>query len=131
LCHSNLPSCRSMRRLTHKEEEIMTILWRLEKAFIHDILEAIEEEPKPPYNTVSSIVRKLVSEGLIGYTAYGKTHQYHPVLRKEEYRANAFRRFMDNYFGGSPEALLSYFVKEEKVDTAELNKLLDEMKEDQ
>jgi predicted transcriptional regulator len=117
-----------MRRLTHKEEEIMTILWRLEKAFINDILEAMEEEPKPPYNTVSSIVRKLVSEGLIGYTAYGKTHQYHPILRKEEYRANAFRRFMDNYFGGSPEALLSYFVKEENVDADELNRLLDEMK---
>ncbi len=117
-----------MRRLTHKEEEIMTILWRLEKAFIHDLLEAIEEEPKPPYNTVSSIVRKLVSEGYIGYTAFGKTHQYYPILRKEDYRANAFRRLMDNYFGGSPTALLSYFVKEENVNAAELNKLLDEIK---
>ncbi len=55
-----------MKRLTHKEEEVMTILWRLEKAFINDILNEMEE-PKPPYNTVSSIVRKLVTEGLIGY----------------------------------------------------------------
>ena len=115
-----------MKKLTHKEEEVMTILWRLEKAFINDIL--AEMEDPPPYNTVSSIVRKLVSEGLVGYTAYGKTHQYHPLLKKEDYRANAFKRFMDNYFGGSPAALLSYFVKEEKMDEDEVQRLLEAVK---
>jgi predicted transcriptional regulator len=116
-----------MKRLTHKEEEVMTILWRLEKAFVNDILEAMEE-PRPPYNTVSSIVRKLVAEGLVGYTPYGKTHQYFPILKKEDYRANAFRRFMDNYFGGSPSALLSYFVEEENVQPEDLNRLLENIK---
>lgn len=115
-----------MKKLTHKEEEVMTILWRLQKAFINDIL--AEMEDPPPYNTVSSIVRKLVSEGLVGYTAYGKTHQYHPLLKKEDYRANAFKRFMDNYFGGSPAALLSYFVKEEKMDEGEVQRLLEAVK---
>ena len=115
-----------MKKLTHREEEIMTILWRLEKAFVNDILEEMEE--KPPYNTVSSIVRKLVSEGLIGYEAFGKTHRYFPILKKEDYRAGALRSFVNNYFGGSPSALLSYFVKEENVDQDELNRLLDEIK---
>jgi BlaI family penicillinase repressor len=117
------------QRLSHKEEEVMTILWRLEKAFVHDILQAMEE-PQPPYNTVSSIVRKLVAEGLVGYTAFGKTHQYFPILQKDEYRANALRRFMDNYFGGSPAELLSYFVRQENVDPQELNRLLEEIKDD-
>ena len=104
----------------------MTILWRLEKAFVHDIIEEMEE--KPPYNTVSSIVRKLAAEGLVGYESFGKTHRYFPVLKKETYRANAFRRFMENYFGGSPSALLSYFVREENVDPEELDRLLEEIR---
>ncbi|MEZ4943168.1 MAG: BlaI/MecI/CopY family transcriptional regulator [Saprospiraceae bacterium] len=116
-----------MKRLNHKEEEVMTILWRLGNAFVNDIL-AEMEEPKPPYNTVSSIVRKLETEGLVGYEAFGKTHRYFPILKKEDYRANAFRRFMDNYFGGSPTALLSYFVQEENLEAAELEKLLELIK---
>jgi BlaI family transcriptional regulator, penicillinase repressor len=117
-----------MRRLNEKEEEIMSILWRLEKAFVNDILNAMEEEDRPPYNTVSSLVRKLVSEGLIGYTAFGKTHQYYALLKKEDYRSSAFQRLMDNYFGGSPSALLSYFVKEEKMEASEINDLLEKIK---
>ncbi len=105
----------------------MTILWQLEKAFVNDILEKMDE-PRPPYNTVSSIVRKLVTEGLIGYETFGKTHHYFPILTKEDYRANAFKRLMDNYFGGSPSALLSYFVKEENINPEELDKLLGDIK---
>ena len=116
-----------IKRLTHKEEEVMTILWRLETAFVNDILNEMEE-PRPPYNTVSSIVRKLETEGLIGHEAFGKTHRYFPVLKKDEYRANAFRRFMDNYFGGSPSALLSYFVEEENLHPEDLDKLMEEIK---
>lgn len=116
-----------MKRLNHKEEEVMTILWRLGNAFVHDILNEMDE-PRPPYNTVSSIVRKLVAEGLIGYESFGKTHRYFPILKKEAYRANAFRRLMDNYFGGSPSALLSYFVREENLYPADLNKLLEEVR---
>lgn len=116
-----------MKRLTHKEEEVMTILWRLGKAFVHDIL-AEMQEPQPPYNTVSSIVRKLVAEGRVGYESFGKTHRYFPLLQKEDYRANAFRRFMDDYFGGSPSALLSYFVQEENLDAKDLNRLLSDIK---
>lgn len=118
-----------MKPLTHKEEEVMAILWRLEKAFVHDIL-AEMEEPKPPYNTVSSLIRKLVSEGIIGYEAFGKTHRYYPILSKESYRANTFQRMVENYFGGSPKSLLSYFVKEENINPDELKKLLEDIKKE-
>jgi BlaI family transcriptional regulator, penicillinase repressor len=115
------------KKLTHKEEEIMQILWELEKGFVNDILEKMEE-PKPPYNTVSSTVRKLVADELIGYEAFGKTHRYFPILTKEEYRKTAFGTFMENYFAGSPSEVLSFFVNEEKVNPDELNELLVKLK---
>ena len=116
-----------MKRLTHREEEIMTILWDLEQAFVNDILDKMEE-PRPPYNTVSSIVRKLESEGLVGYEAFGKSHRYFPVLKKEDYRNSVFRGFMDSFFDNSPAELLSYFVKEENIAPEELDQLLDAIK---
>jgi predicted transcriptional regulator len=116
-----------MKRLTSKEEEVMTILWDLGHAFVNDILERMDE-PRPPYNTVSSIVRKLEADGLVGYEAFGKTHRYFPILKKETYRAGVFRSFMDKFFDASPAALLSYFVQEENVDPAELDQLLENLK---
>ena len=116
-----------MKRLSHKEEEVMTILWRLEKAFVNDILEEMEE--KQPYNTVSSIVRKLEAEGLIGHESFGKTYRYFAILKQEDYRANVFERLVDNYFGGSPLALLSYFVKKEQVKPEDLDQLLRQIKD--
>ena len=69
-----------MEKLTHKEEEIMRILWDLKKGFVKDILEKMSE-PKPPYNTISSTVRKLESMGYVGHEAFGKTHRYFPILK--------------------------------------------------
>jgi len=117
-----------MNRLTHKEEEIMHVLWRLKKAFIKDIIRELSE-PKPPYNTVSSIVRKLESMHIVGHEAFGKTHRYYPILKKENYRKQSFQVFMRNYFGGSPSQLLSYFVKEEKLSPTEIDQLLHDLKE--
>lgn len=116
-----------MERLTHKEEEIMQILWNLRKGFVKEILEKMSE-PKPPYNTVSSIVRKLEGMKLVGHDAFGKTHRYYPILKKENYRKQSFQVFMRNYFGGSPSQLLSYFVKEEKLSPSEIRQLLNDIK---
>ena len=118
-----------MERLTHKEEEVMQILWSLKKGFVKEILELMSE-PKPPYNTVSSIVRKLETMNLVGHEAFGKTHRYYPILKKENYRKQSFQVFMRNYFGGSPSQLLSYFVKEEKLSPSEINQLLNELKKE-
>lgn len=114
-------------KLTHREEEVMQILWKLRKAFVNDLIEALPE-PKPPYNTVSSIVRKLESEGLVGYEAFGKTYRYYPILTKEAYLKHSFGNFIDSFFEGKPENVLSYFVKEEGLSTDELNSLLEKIK---
>ena len=74
-----------MQKLTNKEEEIMHILWKLKKAFVKDIMEEITDD-KPHYNTLSTIVRNLEEKGYVGYNAYGKTHQYFPIVAIEDYR---------------------------------------------
>ncbi len=117
-----------MRRLSEKEEAIMQALWALEHAFVKELLAELPE-PKPPITTVSSIIRKLEAEGIVGYEAFGKTHRYYPILTKEEFRKSYFQRLMDDYFGGSPESLLSFFVKEEEMDPQEIQDLLDRIKD--
>ena len=116
-----------MKQLTAKEEAIMQILWRKGKAFVKEIMEELDT-PKPPITTVSSIVRKLQEEQLVGYESFGRTHRYFPILQKEVYRKSVLHRLMKNYFGGSSEQLLSYFVKEEKMDAEALDEILNKIK---
>ncbi len=108
----------------------MQILWRLEKAFVKEILEEMEA-PKPPVTTLSSLVRKMEEKGLVGHEAFGKAHRYYPILKKEEYRKRSFKKFMQQYFEGSPEELLSFFVKEEDLAPNELNELLEKIKNEE
>lgn len=119
-----------MKKLNEKEEQIMQILWQMERAFVKEIMDRLEE-PKPPVTTVSSIVRKLESEGWIGHEAFGKTHRYFPLVSKEDYARSSFRQVFEDYFGGSPKQLLSFFVEEEQADALELQRLLEELKQKQ
>ena len=105
--------------LTRAEEEVMQILWTLEKGMVHDLLEKFPE-PKPAYNTVSTIVRILEQKGFVGHKAYGRTHEYFPVISKKEYTKSSFRGFMTNYFGNSYKSLASFFATEEKLTIREL-----------
>ncbi len=116
-----------MKTLLPKEEQVMQILWRLEKAFVKEILDEMES-PKPPITTLSSTVRKLEEKGLVGHESFGKAHRYFPVLKKNEYRKRSFNKLMQQYFEGSPEELLSFFVKEEEMELDDLNELLEKIK---
>ncbi|MEQ3662284.1 MAG: BlaI/MecI/CopY family transcriptional regulator [Flavobacterium sp.] len=112
-----------MQKLTNKEEEIMQILWKLKKAFVKDILEEITED-KPHYNTLSTIVRNLEEKGYVGYTAYGKTHQYFPIITIEKYRKKFMNTAIDTYFNSSYKNLVSFFAEEEKISADELREIL-------
>ncbi len=117
-----------MEELTKAEERIMQVIWKLQKAFVKDIIDELEEEPKPPYNTISSIVRLLEKKGYISYKAYGKTYEYFPTITKEDYTKTTFSKMFSGYFDSSPASLLSFMVKEEKLsaaDIAELRALID------
>lgn len=111
-----------MEKLTKAEEPVMQIIWNLKSAFVKEIIEEMSE-PKPPYNTVSSIVRGLVTKEFVGYKAYGKTHQYHPLISKGSYRKQVFRAIMKDYFDGSLSQVVSNFMEEEALDDQEIDSL--------
>lgn len=113
-----------MQKLTNKEEEIMHILWKLEKAFVKDVLMEIEDD-KPHYNTLSTIIRNLEDKGYVGHNAYGNTHQYFPVVTKEDYRKGFMSNAIENYFNNSYKSMISFFAKEEKISADELREILD------
>jgi len=118
-----------MEELTKTEERIMQVLWKLQKAFVKDIIDELDEEPKPPYNTISSIVRLLEKKGYVNYKAYGKTYEYFPAISKDEYTKTTFSKMFSGYFDSSPASLLSFMVKEEKLsekDIEEIKKLINE-----
>jgi BlaI family penicillinase repressor len=112
-----------MQKLTNKEEEIMHILWTLEKAFVKDVLAEIKAD-KPHYNTLSTIIRNLEEKGYVSYNAYGKTHQYFPMVSKEDYKTKFMTTAIDNYFNSSYKNVVSFFAKEEKISVDELKEII-------
>ncbi len=112
-----------MEELTKVEERIMQQLWKLKKAFVKDIIEELQDDPKPPYNTISSVIRILVNKGYVKYKAYGKTYEYSPAISKAEYRNTRLKKIMSNYFGNSPASLVSHIVKEESLSKEEIRQL--------
>lgn len=109
--------------LTRAEEEIMQILWDIQKGFVKNIVEKFPD-PKPAYNTVSTIVRILETKGFVSHTAYGKTHEYFPLVAKDAYRKQYLNSMLNNYFGGSFKQLASFFIKHEKLDIRDMEELL-------
>lgn len=112
-----------MQKLTNKEEEIMHILWKLDKAFVKDVLSEIKNE-KPHYNTLSTIIRNLEEKGYVSYNAYGKTHQYYPIVSKEDYKKRFMTTAIENYFNSSYKNVVSFFAKEEKISVEELKEII-------
>jgi len=112
-----------MQKLTNKEEEVLQILWKLEKAFVKDVLAEIKED-QPHYNTLSTIIRNLEEKGYVAYNAYGKTHQYYPIITKEAYRKRFFNTAIDNYFNSSYKNVVSFFAKEEKISIEDLKEII-------
>jgi len=118
---------RDIKELTKAEDQVMQILWKLQKGFVKDIIEEMSN-PKPAYNTVSTIVRILESKGFVDHKAYGKTHEYFPLITREKYTKFYLNNLIKGYFNGSFQNLVSFFAKENKMDIHDLEKLLDELK---
>lgn len=107
----------------------MKILWRLEKAFVKDIVEQYPE-PKPHYNTISSLVRLLQDKGIIGYTQYGNTYEYFPLISRDEYRRSFVNQLVSDYFDDSYMSAVTFFVKEKGLKPEEIEELLRLIKKD-
>jgi BlaI family transcriptional regulator, penicillinase repressor len=112
-----------MQKLTRKEEEVMKILWKLEKGFVKDIL-ARYPDPKPHYNTVSSLIRLLQDKGVIGYRQYGNTYEYYPLLSRNEYRKQFMKEIINDYFDSSLPGAVAAFIEDEELDREEIEELI-------
>lgn len=112
-----------MKDLTKAEEQVMHILWNLERGFVKDIIEGLPE-PRPAYNTVSTIIRILEKKEFVGHKAFGKTHQYFPLVSKDEYTKHTANRLVDNYFDGSFKNLVSFFVRDNEMTVKEMDQLM-------
>lgn len=119
---------KNIKELTRAEDQVMQILWLLEKGFVKDIIEQMPD-PKPAYNTVSTIVRILETKGFVGHRAYGKTHEYFPLISKDKYTKFYLNNLIKGYFNGSFQNLVSFFAKENKLDATDIEKLLEELKD--
>ncbi len=112
-----------MVTLTKAEEKIMKFLWDIEKGFIKDILDQYPD-PKPPYNSVSTIVRVLVQKEIVGYKSYGNSHQYYPLITKEEYSKGQMSRLVSDYYNNSLKQVVNFFSESKQLDEKELDEVL-------
>jgi BlaI family transcriptional regulator, penicillinase repressor len=111
-----------IRELTKAEEEVMQLLWKLEKAFVKDIIDNMPR-PKPAYNTVSTIIRILERKSFIGHQAFGNTHQYYPLISKEKYTKEYVGSVIKNYFSNSFSDVVSFFTASNNISIKELEEI--------
>lgn len=112
-----------IKELTKAEEQIMQELWDMGGGFVKEIIDRLPE-PKPAYNTVSTIIRILETKGFVDHQAFGKSHRYIPVVQKEDYKKIVAGKLLNGYFENSPKRMLSYFLEENKLDIKELDEIL-------
>ncbi len=118
-----------MKELTKAEEQVMQQLWKLGTTNVKSIIDLMAE-PKPAYNTVSTIVRILENKGFVDHKKVGKGYEYFAVISQEEYKKTFMKRFVSNYFKGSLKELVSFFAKEDQMDINDLEDLINDVKND-
>ena len=111
-----------MNELTRAEEQVMQILWKIERGFVKDVVELLDN-PKPAYNTISTIIRILEKKGFVDHKAYGKTHEYFPIVSKTDYTKSYFGNFLNKYFSNSFQQLVSFFSNENDMSLEEMEKI--------
>ena len=115
-----------MKKLTRKEEEIMNLFWEKGAMFVKELLE-LYEEPKPHFNTLSTMVRTLEANGFVGHKVYGNSYQYYPVVSREDYAGSSFKGLISSYFNNSYMSAVSALVREEKITVEELKELIEQI----
>lgn len=119
-----------MKPLTKAEEQVMQVLWKLEKAFLRDIVDAMPN-PKPHQNTVATILKILAEKEFAAAEVLGRQHRYYPLITKQEYSGKTIRQLAKNYFEGSFSNVVSYLVRENNISVEELESLLKQIRKQQ
>lgn len=118
-----------MEKLTKAEEEIMQIIWKLERCTVRDVIDQLNQKPAPPHSTISSVVRILEKKGFLDHKAYGRTYEYFTIISKEEYSKGSVSSLVQNYFGGSVKRLVSFLVKKENLSTQDINEMIQQLED--
>ena len=118
-----------MQKLTKVEEEIMYHIWSLERCTVADIIKKLGT-PKPPHSTISSIVRILEKKEFVAHKAYGRTHEYFPIIAKKEYSKSSLHNLVKNYFDGSANKMISFLVEENDLSLKELGELIEQLEKE-
>lgn len=111
-----------MIQLTTAEEQIMKYLWKLEKAFMKDIVDAFPE-PKPAYTTIATVLKRMTDKDIIGFKQYGKVREYYPKIQKPAYFSGQLQSMVKNFFNDSNAQFASFFTNESKMSLSELEEL--------
>lgn len=111
-----------LNTLTKAEEDIMHIIWHLDRCVVKDIIDQLGD-PDMPHSTISSVVRILEKKGFVNHKAYGKTYEYFPIISKDDYAQQGVKTLVEKFFSGSPKQLVSFLVKSKDIDLKELNEL--------
>ncbi|MDD2330610.1 MAG: BlaI/MecI/CopY family transcriptional regulator [Bacteroidales bacterium] len=115
-------------KLTAKEEEVMTFYWERGPLFVRELLE-FYPEPRPHFNTLSTIVRGLEEKGFLDHNAFGNTHQYYPVVSREDFRKSTLKGVIRKYYSSSAFSAVSSLIEEEAISLDELKKLITEVEQ--
>ena len=116
-----------MKKLAKREEQIMQVLWELGKAFVKEVVEMLPE-PKPHYNSVSTMIRILEDKGFLSHQIFGNTHRYFPLVSKEDYQKEVVDDVVEKYFDSSFPKMVTYFAKKEKISEKELEQIIEAIK---
>ena len=116
-----------MKHLTNREEEIMEVFWTKGAIYVKDIIDEMPE-PKPHYNTVSTIVRGLEDKGFVGHEQFGNTYRYSAIISREEFSKDTIKSMVGKYFNKSYASVVSMFVEEEKISIEEIKALIEQAK---
>ncbi len=111
-----------MEQLSKTEEQLMEYLWKLEKAFMKDLLEAFPE-PKPATTTVATLLKRMSDKGFVGYNTYGNVREYYPLVKKSDYFSDHLKGLIKNFFNNSSAQFASFFTSETNLSEKELQEL--------
>lgn len=118
---------QQMKTLTKAEEQIMQVIWKLDKAFLKEIIDELPI-PKPHSNTVATIIKILTEKEFVGLKVFGRMHQYYPLISKDAYSKNTMKTFVKSYFEGNFSNVVSFMVQENNLSVEELELLLKQLK---
>ena len=117
----------TMKHLTNREEEIMELFWQKGALYVKEVIDELPE-PKPHYNTISTIVRGLEEKGFVGHEQFGNTHRYAAIITREEFSRYTLKSMVGKYFNKSYASVVSMFVEEEKISLEEIKELINQAK---